>query len=156
MTTENFVGLVNQPNQASGQDVQTDAAGQSRARQALIRRVWLVDAYLWIALGINLAVIAAEQYFGVLSGATVLMGEVPALLLALALILGGAALLLNSWGDFMRYMATRTAAPKVKPAVAARPAFAQDTPSIEPGWTVRNTARQYRSSRIRNIEGGIA
>ena len=156
MTTENFVGLVNQPNQSRGSETQTDAAEQSRDRKQLIRRVWLVDAYLWIALGVNLAVIALENYFGVLSGATVLMGEVPALLLALALIFGGAGLLMNSWGDFVRVVKERAAVPEIKPAAAARPAFAQETPSIDPGWTVRNTPRQYRSSRIRNIEGGIA
>ena len=97
--------------------------------------IWRIDAFLWLMFLVNLALILTESLFGVFSGLTLLLGDVTALLLALALIFCGAAMLIQ------------VRIPKAQTAQAT-PVFASDTVTPEQ-WKVR-TAPRKTSPRARS------
>ncbi len=59
----------------------------------LTRTLSVVDAWLWIVFVLLFVAREAEQFWGVLSGFTLLLGPYPTLLAGAALIVGGAAYL---------------------------------------------------------------
>ena len=142
MTNSNWIGATTNTSPEVNQSAPTNS-GQGSA--VLVRYVWYLDAYLWLALCVCLLLIAIEKWFGVLSGFTAIVGATPALLLGLALIFGGAAYLAattRAGARMARVMApVRLSWPTF--AASPRPAYAQDTPQ----WRVRTTPRSAASSK---------
>ncbi len=134
-------------------------AGQSRKEATdWVRVVWIVDAFLWLMFVVSLALIGIERFFGVLSGFTLLIGPLPALLLSLSLNIGVAATLAS-----MTHAGERLAK-LMAPVRVNRPEWlhrskraTREATAPQPEWKVRTAPRSAgrngtASQRIMEME----
>ena len=127
---------------------------------------WRVEIGAWIACAIATFLAAIEGIWGVISGTILLVGTLPALLIAYALIFGGAAILVREFRGRVDRIAERQVAPRVevRPAPAqakaqtGRPVYTNETQRAQPkkdGFTVRMQpqapAQRQRSRASREI-----
>ncbi len=151
-TTSNFVGIGPTTNTNPEVD-QRKPTNQVQGGGDSVRLMWAVDAYLWLAFGVCLVLIAIEKWFNVMSGFTLLIGATPALLLGLALIFGGAAYMAATTRAGARMAAAMAPVrfPTWARTPAPRPAYAQDAPRWKVRTTPRPAATGKRSAASRRV-----
>jgi hypothetical protein len=132
--TNSFVGVVEQQHNTRGTNATQGPPEQGIGASHLERRLWRLDIYLWLVFGVAIVIRESEEFFGVLSGFTLLMGPYPAMVLTLVLIFGGAAGLLN-----LRM-------PQL-PAGKQAPAFASETDAFTVRTAPRPAPSRSRASR---------
>lgn len=123
------------------------AAANSTPRQGFdaLRLVWAVDAFLWLTFGVAVALIGVERFFGVLSGFTLLIGPLPALLLSLSLNVGVAATLASMTKAGERL--ARLMAPVRFPRFPSGKRTTVEATAPQPEWTVRTQPRTQQAQR---------
>lgn len=149
MSMNSFVAFVPQQHNTRGQTQTQGASEQGRSGSDALRLVWAADAFLWLVALTAIMLAVVEQWFGVFSGFTLLVGPTPALLLGVALMVGGAAYLASTTraGDRLAQLM----APVRFPQFGKR----QTVEATAPQWKVRTTPQRPRataSQRVMDME----
>ncbi len=141
-TTVNFVGIGSTTNTNTRVEPIKPTNSQQSGAGFGLRAVWAIDAYLWLVLGISIVLFVAEKFFGVMSGFGLLLGDSPSFWLGMALLWGGAMLLMPTSHAGERLAKLMAPVRVTRPEWLHRSKRAtREATAPQPEWKVRTAPR---------------